>query len=75
MQCSTQRLYALFTFEKGKIKISNVSLLYCHCHYVLSAKREVFCIEIFNWDLEKVSVVSRCSLRTVRYIEVSLAFC
>ena len=22
-----------FTFEKGKIKISNVSLLYCHCHH------------------------------------------
>ena len=29
----------LFTFEKGKIKTSNVSLLYCHCHFVLSAKR------------------------------------
>ena len=28
-----------FTSEKGKIKISNVSLLYCHCHFVLSAKR------------------------------------
>ena len=28
-----------FTFEKGKIKISNVSLLYCHCHFVLCAKR------------------------------------
>ena len=28
----------LFTFEKGKIKISNVFLLYCHCHFVLSAE-------------------------------------
>ena len=64
------RLYALFTFEKGKIKVSNLSLLYCHCHSVLSAKRSSS-TEIFNWDLEKVSVV-RCSLRTVRYIEVSL---
>ena len=32
-------LYALFTIEKGKIKISTVSLLFCHCHFVLSAKR------------------------------------
>ena len=30
------------------------------------------CVEVFSWDLEKVSVVSRCPLRTVRYIEVSL---
>ena len=28
-----------FTFEKGRIKISNVTLLYCHCHFLLSAKR------------------------------------
>ena len=30
-------LYSLFTFEKGKKKISDVS--YCHCHFVLSATR------------------------------------
>ena len=68
--CSILRLCALFTFEKGKIKISNVSLMYCHCHFVLSAKR-FFCIEIFNWDLEKVSAARRCPLRTVRNIKVS----
>ena len=28
-----------FPFEKGKIKISNVALPYCDCHFVLSAKR------------------------------------
>ena len=58
-----------FAFEKGNVKTSNVSLLYCHL--VLSAKRGL-CIEIFNWDMEKVSVVKRCPLRTVPYTEVSL---
>ena len=29
-------------------------------------------MEIFNWDLEKVSVVIRCPLRTVHFIEISL---
>ena len=29
-------------------------------------------MEIFNWDLGKVSVVRRCPLRAVRYIEVFL---
>ena len=37
MYGSILRLYALFTFEKGKIKISNVSLLNCH-HFVPFAK-------------------------------------
>ena len=60
----------LFTLEKGKIKISNVSVLYCR-PFVLSVKKRFFCIEIFNWNL-KVSVVRRCPLRTVRYIEISL---
>ena len=39
VQCSILRLYAPFTLEKGKIKISNVTLLYCYCPFVLSAKR------------------------------------
>ena len=39
VQCSIRRLYALFIFEKGKIKISSESLLYCHGPFVLSAKR------------------------------------
>ena len=39
VQCSMLRLYALFTFEKGKIKISSASLLYCHGPLVLSAKK------------------------------------
>ena len=34
--------------------------------------KRFFCIEIFSWDLEKVSVARRCPLRTVRYINVSL---
>ena len=36
--CSVLGLYT-FTFEKGKIKISYVSLLYCYHHFLLSAKR------------------------------------
>ena len=63
-----ETLSTLFTFEKGMIKISNVSLLYCHCHFVLSTKRGFSSY----WDPEKVSVVRRCPLRTVRCIEVSL---
>ena len=35
----SETIYALFTFGREKIKISNVSLLYCLCHFVLSAKR------------------------------------
>ena len=66
------KLYALFTFEEGKIKISNVSLLYCHCYFVLSLSKRFFCIEIFSWDLQKVSVVRSSPLRTVCYLEVSL---
>ena len=31
-------------------------------------QKRFFCMEIFNWDLGKVSVVRRCPLRTVRYI-------
>ena len=37
----------LFTFEEGKIKISDVLLLYCHCHFVLSANRG-FSVEKFS---------------------------
>ena len=34
-----------FTFEKGKKKTSNLSLLCCYCHVVLSAKKgfEILC--------------------------------
>ena len=32
-------------------------------------------MEIFKWDLEKVFVVRRCPLRTVRYIEIFLKKC
>ena len=31
-------MHTLFTFEEGKIKISDVSLLYCHYHFVLATK-------------------------------------
>ena len=67
--CSILRLYALFTFEKGKI---NKFLMYFHCIVIVILNcplKEVFCIEIFDWDLEKVSVVRRCLLGTVRYID------
>ena len=58
-----------FTFEEGMIRISNVSLLYCHCHFVLPLK-QVFLYR--NLQPMKVSVVRRCPLRTVIYIEFSL---
>ena len=47
----------LFTIEKGKIKISNVSQLYCHCHLYCPLK-EVFLYRNFQLEPRKVSVVN-----------------
>ena len=46
--------------------------LYCIVVILCCPLREVFCFEIFSWDLEKVSAVKRYPMKTVRYIEVSL---
>ena len=35
--------------KKEKIKISYISLLYCHCHFVLSAKGAVI-KNTTDWD-------------------------
>ena len=54
--------------DKDFLCISTVlSLSFCTIR-----QKRFFCIEIFNWDLEEVSVVRRCPLRTFRYIDVSL---
>ena len=61
-----------FYFWKRKDKdfyyISTVlSLSFCTVR-----QNRFFCIGIFNWDLEKVSIVRRCLLRTVYCMGVSL---
>ena len=61
----------LLLLKKERKKISNVSLLYCHCHLVLSAKGS-FPYRNFQLAPRKMSVVRKCPLRTVHYIEVSL---
>ena len=55
-------------FKNGKIKISNVSLLYCHCHFALSAKEVFLCR---NSQLGPGKSV-HFPPRTVRYTEVNL---
>ena len=44
--------------------------MYCHCHFVLSAK-EVFLCSNYQLGHTKVFIVRRGPLRTVCYIEVS----
>ena len=56
-----------------KERHSFLMYLYCIVIVILYCPlQRFFFIEIFNWDLENVSVVRRCPMRTVRYIEVSL---
>ena len=69
MFCSVS-MCSVFTIAKGKIRISNVSLLFV-LDILDCPLKEVFLWRNLQLGPRKVSVVRRCPLRAVRYIEVS----